>query len=261
MQFPFRTRVSLLVLSSFPRNLAPFLLLSLLAATSFAQESWTTQIEEALAAGKGDQAIQLIDAQIAKNPRASSLIHMRGAIHFRLGHLDAACKDFDEAQELNPPSKPYDWQRGIALYYAKRFQEGREQFESHRSVNPADVENSVWHFLCVAKLDGVDAARKSLIPSSGDARVPMMDILQLFRGEKTPLEVQSAAENAKGGPNGQALAKFYGYLYLGLYYESLQQRDQSKHWIEKALEQQTGGYMADVAKFHLQWLESSQPTP
>ena len=55
---------------------------------------------------------------------------------------------FDKLIELQPEVKPHLWQRGLALYYADKFKEGREQFETHQTVNTADVENAAWHFLC-----------------------------------------------------------------------------------------------------------------
>jgi len=43
----------------------------------------------------------------------------------------------------------------------------REQFELHRGPNPDAVENPAWHLLCVAKLEGPQAAREALLPVSG----------------------------------------------------------------------------------------------
>ena len=60
--------------------------------------------------------------------------------------------------------KPYLCQRGISQYCLGDFAGGRQQFEIHRKVNPNDVENAAWHYLCVAKTDGQDVARQSLIP-------------------------------------------------------------------------------------------------
>ena len=61
-----------------------------------------------------------------------------------------------------PDEAPYLWQRGIALYYAGRYDDCRRQFESHRSVNPDDVENAAWHFLCVARAESPAKARAAL---------------------------------------------------------------------------------------------------
>lgn len=52
---------------------------------------------------------------------------------------------FDRVVAARPALEPELWQRGIALYYAGRFTDGRRQFEIHRGANPADVENVAWH--------------------------------------------------------------------------------------------------------------------
>lgn len=70
---------------------------------------------------------------------------------------------FDKVIALMPEAKPQLWQRGLALYYTGDYQAGREQFEVHQTVNTADVENAAWHFICVARLEGVEAARKHFI--------------------------------------------------------------------------------------------------
>ena len=94
--------------------------------------------------------------------------------------------EFDDLARLAPDEAPYLWQRGIAQYYAGRFRECRAQFESHRTVNPDDVENAAWHFLCVARGESVAAARAALLPVGPDARVPMREIYQMFRGVIDP---------------------------------------------------------------------------
>ncbi|MCA9188507.1 MAG: hypothetical protein KDA99_22920, partial [Planctomycetales bacterium] len=72
----------------------------------------------------------------------------RGMQRFRAGEIAESLGDFDRAIEKEPRVRPYLWQRGISLYYLGKYAEGREQFETHRSVNPHDVENAAWHFLC-----------------------------------------------------------------------------------------------------------------
>ena len=42
--------------------------------------------------------------------------------------------DFDTFLRLVPNQKPFHWQRGIALYYAGRFAEGKRQFDSGRRL-------------------------------------------------------------------------------------------------------------------------------
>ncbi len=72
---------------------------------------------------------------------------------FRNGRLAESAAGFDSLARLVPESAPQLWQRGIALYYVGRYKDCRAQFESHRTVNPNDVENAAWHFLCVARAE------------------------------------------------------------------------------------------------------------
>ena len=191
---------------------------------------------------------QYVDADTSSWER----LLMRGEIFFRAAKIEESIKDFDKSIELNPRSAPYNWQRGISLYYAKRFEEGQKQFETHRSVNRNDVENSVWHFLCVAKQKGIDEARKGLIPIEQDGRPPMMEVMRMFSGETTPEKVVALAEEPKLTGEGKRMAQFYGYLYVGLYFDALGETDKATLYLKKCLEQKMGGYMADVARVHFQ---------
>src|SRR6185295_13934232 len=120
---------------------------------------------------------------------------------------------FDRVAKAVPNYAPQLWQRGIALYYAGRYKDCRSQFESHRTVNPNDVENAVWHFLCVARQESPEKAKAALLPVGPDSRVPMREIYEMFRGTRRPEEVTKAAGT-------QPSAQFYAELYLGLYYEA-----------------------------------------
>jgi lipoprotein NlpI len=140
-------------------------------------------------------------------------------------------------------------QLGIAYYYAGEYEKGARQFELHATVNPQDVENAVWHFLCVARAPegSVAAARKALIPVTDDARVPMAQIQQLFGGSMTPNEVLQTGKEAGGA------ARFYADLYVGLYYEALDHEDESLRLIASAATSPEGrrDYMGDVARVHM----------
>src|SRR5260221_591071 len=124
------------------------------------------------------------------------LYHLRGCEHFKLGQINDSIRDFDKFLEFAPKQAPHQWQRGISFYYAGRYEEGRKQFELHQTVNPNDVENAVWHFLCVARLEGPEKARAALIPIKGDARVPMSEIYDLFAAKSKPEQVFAAAQAA-----------------------------------------------------------------
>lgn len=155
---------------------------------------------------------------------------------------------FDRVVALSPGSAPELWQRGLVLYYAGKFADGRKQFELHQTVNAHDVENAAWHFLCVAKADGVEAARKALIPISGDARVPMAEVHQLFAGTGAEEAVLKAAADA----GNQRDHLCYAHLYLGLYHEALGHAEQAKaHLLKAAVDYRMEHYMGRTAQVHV----------
>jgi lipoprotein NlpI len=114
-------------------------------------------------------------------------------------------------------------------------------------VNPNDVENAVWHFLCVARAESPAAARAALLPVGPDSRAPMRQIYQMFRGELEPAAVLAAAP-------GDAAAEFFAQLYVGLFYEAMGRAAPSLEHITAAAAERfsaAGGYMHGVARVHL----------
>ena len=170
------------------------------------------------------------------------------------GDFQQSADGFDTLVELMPNSAPRLWQRGIVLYYAKRYEDCIEQFELHRTVNPNDVENAAWHFLCVARSQSPEAARDALLPVGPDSRVPMRQVYQLLAGETTPDDVMAATD-------GRAGAVFFAHLYLGLYAEALGDEDTALQHIRAAAAEnnaRVGGYMHTVARVHLALQESGR---
>lgn len=175
--------------------------------------------------------------------------HERGAAHFRLGRFQQAIRDWDEVIRLDPSREPQHWQRGIAYYYAGQFEKGRKQFVLHQTVNSSDVENAVFHFICNARAHGLERARKELIPISGDTRVPMAEIHQLFSGKLEEKDVMAAAAQGSGGM--RARHEFYAHYYLGLYFEATGDGAKAREHVfaaEKLAD--AGGYMGDCARVH-----------
>jgi lipoprotein NlpI len=209
------------------------------------------------------KAIADYDQCLKLNPRLPDAWQQRGIEQFKLGRIEDSIVSFDQFIELVPQQAAHHWQRGISLYYAGRFDDGRKQFESHQTVNPNDVENAAWHFLCVARASSVEKARTALIPVQGDKRVPMMQIHALFADTLKPEDVLKAAR--AGDPSKPQLNRhlFYAHLYLGLYFEAVGDAGKAREHIGKAAgEYQTGDYMGDIARVHLQlrWPEINPDT-
>jgi lipoprotein NlpI len=168
---------------------------------------------------------------------------------------------FDRLVKLAPRSEPELWQRGLALYYAERFDDGRRQFELHRTVNPADVENVAWHFACVARAEGAEAARKAIIPVGEDGRVPMKEIHALFAGRAEPAAVLAAAEAGPEPARRNQLC--YAHQYLGLHAEALGDVPRAReHTLAAAGPFSMNHYMGKVAQVHARlrgWQAAPRP--
>ena len=165
---------------------------------------------------------------ITQTPSARpQAIFDRAIADFRSGRITESVAGFDTLARLVPDEAPQLWQRGIALYYAGRFKDCRAQFESHRTVNPNDVENAAWHFACVARAESSQSARAALLPVGPDSRSPMAEIYQMFRGTLAPEQVLAAAGARPG-------SQFYAHLYLGLYFEALGNKARALEHITEA---------------------------
>ena len=210
------------------------------------------RLEPLLESDKVDQPIQREVHELA-----AAVLQRRGEEHFRQARIAESIADFDRQLELTPDRAAEHWQRGIAYYYAGEYEQGARQFELHQTVNPQDVENAAWHFLCAVRAaeGSVESARKALIPVSRDARVPMAEIQKMFAGAVTPDEVLRAGEEAGG------TAKFYADLYVGLYYEALGQDQDSLRHLTLAAENPAAknSYMGDVARVHVKLRSSATP--
>jgi len=210
-----------------------------------------TQRQHAKAAADYSEVLKL-------DPKSANALQARGEAYFKLGKIAESVADFDKFLALVPAQKPQHWQRGISLYYAGRFKDGKEQFEIHQTVNSNDVENAVWHFLCAARADGLASAKKSLIPIEGDGRVPMAQVHQLFAGKAKPEDVLAAAKAAPAETRaGEPM--FYANLYLGIYFEAIGDAKQARDYIFKAAERaDQNGYMGDVARVHAEILRKQE---
>lgn len=208
---------------------------------------------------KGEDAIAAFTKVIDIDPKASTAYQKRGEELFKLGKIDECLADFNRYIQLEPQQEPYHWQRGIAFYYAKKYAEGRRQFELHQTVNPNDVENGVWHFLCVAKADSFEKARAALLPISGDRRVPMMEVYRLFAGKATVEDVAKAVKQGEPSEAEVENREFYYHFYVGLYYEAKGDQALAYEHIKKAATGYSAEhYMGDVARVHFRQLVSAK---
>jgi lipoprotein NlpI len=176
----------------------------------------------------------------------------RAELRFRSADIEGSVADFDRVVELAPAQEPYLWQRGIAQYYAGELEACARQFEVHRTVNPDDVENAVWHILCVAGADSWGAARAAVLPVGPDPRPPMTTIYDLFRGRARLADLLAAGGVDPPQLEARADRLFYTHLYAGLYLDAIGQSEPAAQHLREATTQDFPHYMRDVARVHLQ---------
>jgi lipoprotein NlpI len=201
-----------------------------------------------------DKAIADFTRCLERDPKLAQAYDHRGSEQFILGHIKESLDDFDKFLKLQPKAAPGHWKRGISLYYAGRYEAGRQQFKDGDKVFANDVENAVWHFLCNAKLKGIDKARGEMLKIGKDDRVPLMKIYDLFLSKCKPADVMEEAEAGVVPAELRKHQLFYAHLYLGLYYDALGDKPKALEHMNLAAGKYRLGYMGDVAHVHAELL-------
>jgi lipoprotein NlpI len=216
-----------------------------------------TRGEAYAAQRKHAEAIRDDEAALTLDKTYLIAIDRRGGERFKLGQVAESIEDFNTYLKAYPKDEPGHWRRGISFYYAGKYAEGAKQFYDGRTVFGDDVENAFWHYLCNARKDGVEKARKQLLAlDADDRRVPMMRVYDVIRGKAKPQEVIETAESAKleGGKKTEAL--FYANLYVALNYEAEGDAAKAQEHMARAVEKYPiGHYMWDVANVHLKLMK------
>ena len=220
----------------------------------------------AFANGHYARALEFANSLCQRSADNHRFQFLRGEIAFANGDMDESVAAFDEVIRLNPSLEPRLWQRGLALYYADRFADGIEQFETHQTVNSQDVENAVWHLLCAARLADLSEARQDLIPIERDGRVPMAEIYEMFAGRMEPKDVEDAAKQlpygTADGSSRQKLQLYYAYLYIGLFQELSGDQAASLDSMKQAANFNPlpdDNFMGLVAPVHIQLRSKNKP--
>ena len=229
------------------------------SAAELVDEAWTAAGQD-----RFTEAIRLASKAIERNPELATAYYVRGRASFQAGRVKAAVSDFDRYTKLEPRQAPRQWERGIALFYAERFREGARQFEDYQTFDGNDVENSVWRFLCLVPVVGLQQARATMLPIENDRRVPMMQIYKMYRGEMTPEQVLEAVEQGEPSPEMRSGRLFYARLYLGLYYEALGDKPKARKYILLAADEHRNDakinhYMWSVADVHARKYRETPP--
>jgi len=197
------------------------------------------------------EAIQDWNKVLELDKDDASAYQLRGLVQFKAGKVKESIADFDKYIELKPAAKISHWQRGISYYYAGRYDDGRKQFEGYQDFDSNDVENAVWRFMCMVRADGIDKARKAILKIGDDKRVPMRQVYDLYKGDLKPEDVMMTANGGKVSAALRNSQLFYAHLYVGIYFDLLNDKKKAFDHLNKATEEhRIGHYMWDVARVH-----------
>lgn len=165
---------------------------------------------------RAERVVRETTARIEKDANNLDAFSQRGDAYFFLGKFPESVADYNRMVELDPELKSSHWRRGIALFYAGRYEEGAKQFEAYHSFDNVDRENGIWRYLCQRKAFGLEQARAGLLKYQKDDREPFPDVYRLFAGEITPDEILKRIETAKMNADEREKRRFYAELYIGL---------------------------------------------
>lgn len=228
---------------------APLFVQPWLAADESSRQLFT-DAQGAARQGQHRRAISQLDQILTITPHHTDALYLRGREHFRAGQMEQSFDDFERLVELKPELKSRLWERGITCYYAEKYREGVAQFESYQDFDDNDVENAVWHFLCLARLTDLENARQRMLRTRPDPRLPMQAVYELYAGKRSTDSVLAAADRATD-PGHRRVARFYAHLYVGLYFDAQGQPKQARPHVEKAATSyRISHYMGDVAEVH-----------
>ena len=185
--------------------------------------------------GNNARAIQDYSTALGYNPKVADLYQLRGCSHFKMGNVLAAVLNWQHFIQLKPKKETEHWQICVGHALLGNYEEARKRFEWHWTVNTEDMEVAFWHFLCVARTEGLAEARENLIAVSGEKRVPMAQLHALYKGTGNEAEVWLAVE--QGGPSTEERAQreFFAHYYLGLLKQAEGRLEEGKGSVAKAL--------------------------
>ena len=191
--------------------------LTLLPAADIAT-TWTQKDQDDLLV---DQAarVQKLTVQIETLPKSIDLYSQRADAYFFRGEFDHALADYEQMVKLDETQAPGHWRRGIADFYAGKYQAASDQFELYHSFDDVDRENGIWRYLSQVKAYGRNKAREGLLKYKKDDREPFPDVYQLFAGKLTSDEILKKIRDAKLDAVEREKRLFYAELYIGLNFD------------------------------------------
>lgn len=192
---------------------------------------------------------------LEETPGSVNLLSHRGDMRQFLGRFKDATADYEKMIELDPSQDAPHWRLGIAYYFTGAFEKGAQQFEKYHAYDNRDRENGVWKFLCQARAQGLDSARRELLVYTRFDRHPFPALYEMLEGKRSPQQVlDESEEQAKQNPQ----VAFFAKYYVGVYKDLLGEKTEGAKLVREAVEIFTPetagnggpGYMWQVARLH-----------
>lgn len=159
-----------------------------------------------------------------------------GDAAFKLGKFAEAVTFYDQMVVKDPALEKSHWRRGIALFYAGRYEKAAKQFEVYHSFDNVDRENGIWRYLSQRKAFGREKAGEWLLKYEKDDREPFPDVYQLFEGKRTPEQILAKIKAATIDADEREKRFFYAHLYIGLHLAVEDKPAEAKAQLRKAVE-------------------------
>jgi len=212
--------------------------------TDYEEAATVEFLRRHLLASKPDEA----GARPAAAPEDGPTLHAKAIDLFHRKEFRASVEEFDRAIQAGGQTHTSDacWERGLALYYAGDPTKAREQFDAYHRVDPLDIENGLWRYLCVAAGDGAEKAREALPAYERKTRPPFPALLDLYAGRGT---IEAVLEQASAGATGTRRDEnlFYAHFYVAKHLQAKKDPAAREH-IEKALAKPVDHFMYACAK-------------
>jgi lipoprotein NlpI len=174
------------------------------------------------------------DTILGKDEKSVAALSHRGDARLFLHDWKGARQDYEKMIAIDPAQDVPHWRLGIVYFVLGEYEKGAAQFAKYHAYDDHDRENGVWHFFCVAKQKGVEAARKELLEYKRFDRHPFPDVYEMLAGKCTPAELQKRQDARAGEGKRLEQQQFFADLYLGMYAWLEKRPEDAKKHLEAA---------------------------
>jgi lipoprotein NlpI len=245
-----------------PRILLPLLIVNVLSHAVLRSAEPSKPADTAKVAERLRPQLAELTAETTKAPENIDLYSRRGDARFFLADFTGAVADYDKMVALAAEEDKSHWRRGIAFFYAGKYEQAAGQFERYHSFDNVDRENGIWRYLSQVKAYGKERARQDLLKYEKDDREPFPDVYQLFAGKIEPDAILQRIDAAEITDAEREKRRFYAHLYIGLSYAVEDQPGSAREHLAKAAANkwpERAGYgphyMWHVARLHRDLLD------